>query len=56
MDKKAQKKIDVLRERLKKLQQLLANAKSQPDDLDEIQRLTQDIDSTEREIARLKSG
>jgi DNA repair exonuclease SbcCD ATPase subunit len=54
MDKKAKKKIDVLRQRLTKLQQQLAGAKQQPDDLDELARLEQEIASVHAELEKLK--
>jgi len=54
MDKKTKKKIDVLRQRLTKLRPLLAGAKQQPDDPDEIVRLEQQIAAIEAEITKLK--
>lgn len=56
MDKKTKKKIDVLRQRLTKLRPLLAGAKKQPDDPDEIVRLEEQIASIEAEIEKLKQG
>ncbi|MEX2186179.1 MAG: hypothetical protein WD875_05270 [Pirellulales bacterium] len=56
MDKKAQKKIDVLRQRLQKLRQQLAGAKTQMDDIEEVRRLEADIASAESEIEKLKES
>ncbi len=56
MDKKAQKKIDVLRHRLTKLRQQLAGAKTQMDDVEEVRRLEQDIASAEAEVEKLKAS
>jgi chromosome segregation ATPase len=56
MDKKVKKKIEVLRERLKRLQQQLTGAKKQPDDLPELERLTREVASVEAELERLKTG
>ena len=54
MDKKAQKKIDVLRQRLTQLRQKLAGAKTQLDDPEEVRKLEQDIAEAEAEVAKLK--
>lgn len=56
MDKKAQKKIDVLRQRLAKMRQQLAGAKSQMDDPDEVRRLESDIAKAEAEIEKLRAS
>lgn len=55
MDKKAKKKIDVLRTRLQKLQQQLAGARKQLDDPDEVARLEKDIKAAEAELEKLKA-
>lgn len=55
MDKKAKKKLEVLRDKLKRLKLRLVDEKSQPDDLPEIERLTQEIATTEAEIEKIKS-
>ena len=55
MDKKAKKKLDVLREKLKRLKLRLIDEKSQPDDLPEIERLIREIADTEAEIEKIKS-
>jgi ribosomal protein L29 len=54
MDKKAKKKIDVLRERLTKLRQQLAGAKRQMDEPGEVSRLEKDISQAETELEKLK--
>lgn len=54
MDKKAKKKIDVLRQRLQKLHQQLAGARKQMDDPDEVKRLEQDIATAESELQKIK--
>ena len=54
MDKKAQKKTEVLRQRLHKLQQQLAGAKKQPDDPGEPVRLEKEIASVHAELEKLK--
>lgn len=54
MDKKVKKKIDVLRQRLQKLQQQLAGARKQMDDADEVRRLEAEIASAESELQKLK--
>lgn len=56
MDKKSKKKLEVLREKLKKLQQQLTGAKKQPDDLPELERLTREVAALEAEIEKLKSA
>jgi uncharacterized protein YPO0396 len=55
MDTKAQKKVDVLNQRLQKLRQQLAGARKQPDEPDEAQRLEAEVAKVEAEIQRLKS-
>ena len=54
MDKKAKKKIDVLRHRLQKLQQQLAGARKQLDDPEEVRRLESDIAAAESELEKIK--
>ena len=56
MDKKAKKKIDVLRHRLQKLQQQLAGAKKQMDDADEVRRLESDVAAAEAELEKLNQS
>ena len=56
MDKKAKKKIDVLRKRLHKLLPQLAGATQQMDDPEEVANLKQEIQNAEAEIERLKTS
>ena len=56
MDKKAKKRIEVLRKKLPQLQQLLAAAKQQPDDPEEPARLQAEIDAATAEISKLKAS
>lgn len=56
MDKKAQKRIDVLHQKLQKLRQQLAGAKQQPDEPDDIIRLEKEIAAAEAELQTLKSS
>ena len=56
MDKKAKKRIGVLRLKIQKLRQQLAGAKKQPDEPEEIPRLEQEIAAAEAEIAKLKAS
>lgn len=54
MDKKAKKRVEVLRKKIAQLQQLLAAAKLQPDDPEEPARLQADLDSAQKELHELK--
>lgn len=56
MDKKAKKRIEVLRQRVQKLRQQLAGAKQQADDPAEIDNLNREIEAAEAEIAKLKAS
>lgn len=56
MDKKAKKKIDVLRQRLTKMQQQLAGARKQMDDPDDVRRLEKEIAAAEAELEKLKAS
>jgi hypothetical protein len=56
MDKKSQKRIDVLQPKLQKLRQLLAAAKKQPDEPGDIKRLETEIAAAEAELQKLKSS
>ena len=56
MDKKAKKRIEVLRQKLTKLQQQLSGAKQQPDDPQDIVRLQQEIAAVEAELTRLRDA
>ena len=55
MDKKAKKKIEVLRQRITKLRQQLAGAKQQLDDPDDVVRLEREIAAAEAEIEKWKN-
>jgi hypothetical protein len=54
MDKKLKKKQDVLRQRLQKLQQQLAGARRQMDDVEEVRRLEREVASTTVELEKLR--
>lgn len=56
MDKKAKKRIEVLRKKIAQMQTLLAAAKEQPDDPDEPARLQADIDAAHEEMTKLKAS
>jgi len=56
MDKKAKKRIDVIRQKLTTLQQQLAGAKRQPDDPHEPARLQAEIDKLQQELTKLKES
>lgn len=56
MDKKAKKRVEVLRKKVEKYQQLLSAAKAQPDDPDEIVQLEKDIADAQAEITKLKAS
>jgi hypothetical protein len=56
MDKKAKKRVEVLRKKISQLQQLLAAAKEQPDDPDEPARLQVDLDKAQEELHKLKDS
>jgi peptidoglycan hydrolase CwlO-like protein len=56
MDKKAQKRIEVLRKKIAELQPRLAGAKKQMDDPDEVRRLEAELSSAQAEIEKLKSS
>jgi hypothetical protein len=55
MDKKAKKKIDVLHQRVHKLQLQVAGAKKQRDDPDELARLEKELASASAELNKLKA-
>jgi hypothetical protein len=56
MDKKEKKRIEVLQQKIAKLQQQLAGAKKQPDDPAEIPRLEKDLAAAHAELTSLKKG
>ena len=55
MDKKDKKRIEVLQQRIAKLQQQLAGAKKQPDDPADVPRLERDLAAAHAELATIKS-
>jgi hypothetical protein len=55
MDKKDKKRIEVLQQRIAKLQQLLAGAKKQPDDPAEVPRLERELAAAHADLSALKS-
>ena len=54
MDKKVKRKLDVLHQRLHKVQQQLSGARQQRDEVDEVERLEREIKTIEAEIQKLK--
>ena len=56
MDKKAKKRIEVLRKKLPQLQQQLAGAKQQPDDPGEPARVQAEIDAVKAELEKLRAS
>ena len=56
MDKKAKKRVEVLRKKITQMQQLLAAAKQQPDDPDEPARIQAEIDQAHQEMQKLKAS
>ena len=56
MDTKAQKRVDVINQRLQSLRQKLAGAKKQNDEPGEVKALEKEIAALEAEVARLKAS
>lgn len=56
MDKKAKKRIEVLRKKITQLQQQLAGAKQQMDDPDEVRQYETQIADAQAEIEKLKAS
>ena len=56
MDKKAKKRIDLLRKKINQLRQRLAGARQQMDDPDEVRKLEADIAAAQQEIEKLKAS
>jgi peptidoglycan hydrolase CwlO-like protein len=56
VDKKAKKRLEVLRKKVTHLQQQLSGATKQMDDAAEVQRLKSEIAAAEAEIEKLKAG
>ena len=55
MDKKEKKRMEVLHQKIAKLQQQLAGAKQQPDDPAEVPRLEKELAAAHAELSQLKS-
>jgi len=56
MDKKAKKRIELLRKKISDLQQKLAGAKAQMDDPQEVQQFADQIAAAQQEIEKLKAS
>ena len=56
MDKKSKKRLEVLRQKVEKTQKLIAAAKQQTDDPDEVTQLETQIAEYKAEIEKLKNG
>lgn len=56
MDKKEKKRIEVLQQKIAKLQQQLAGAKKQPDDPADIPRLEKQLVAAHAELSALKKA
>ncbi len=56
MDKKAKKKIEVLRQRIQKLRMQLVGAKQQQDEPGEVGRLEDEIASVQAQIEKLRAS
>ena len=54
MDKIEKQRMEVLHQKVAKLQQLVAGAKQQPDDPTEVPRLEQELAAAHAELAELK--
>jgi hypothetical protein len=54
MDRKEKKRMEVLHQKISKLQQQLAGAKKQPDDPTEVPRLEKELAAAHDELAALK--
>jgi hypothetical protein len=55
MDKKAQKKLDTVNQRLQKLRQQLAGARKQSDDPSELRALERQVAEAEAELTKLRA-
>jgi peptidoglycan hydrolase CwlO-like protein len=56
MDKKAQKRIEMLRKKVNDIQQRLAGARKQMDDPSEVAQLEKELAAAQQEIEKLKSA
>ena len=55
MDKKAKKRLEVLRLKVENLQRQLAGAKQQMDDLEEVRRFETEMANVKKEIATINN-
>ena len=55
-DKKAKKRLEVLRQKLQKQEKLLAAAKQQTDEPDEVANIERQINEIKAEIEKIKNG
>ena len=56
MDKKAKKRLEVLRQKLQKTEKLLAAAKQQTDEPDEVANIERQVAELKAEIEKIKNG
>ena len=56
MDKKAKKRVEVIRGKLASLQQQLVGARQQPDDPQEPARIAAEIEKLQAELSKLKDS
>ena len=56
MDKKAKKRLEVLRQKQQKSEKLLAAAKQQTDEPDEVENFERQIADIKAEIEKIKNG
>jgi len=56
MDKKDKKRMDVLQQKIAKLQQQMAGAKKQPDDPADVPRLERELATAHAELSKLKAS
>ncbi len=54
LDKKSKKRLEVLRQRLQKLQLQLAGAKQQEDEPGEVARIEKEIEEVQAEVQKIK--
>ena len=56
MDKKEKKRIEVLQQKISKLQQQLAGARKQPDDPADVPRIEKELAAAHAELSTLKKS
>jgi hypothetical protein len=54
MDKRNQKRVQLLKDRLQQRRRQLAGARQQPDEPDELQKICEDIDAIQTELKLLE--